>query len=109
MTPLEFDQKRFVNRCVVRARARERQHFAAEVEALRAMRDEMQAKAESLEAQLAALSKALSDVQQEAKLLQEWFAAHTDRHRAKAELAALLRQQEAWAEAEYDPIASTRH
>ena len=105
---LEFEQKQFLNRCVLRARRYERAQFAAEVEKLRA---EMEEQTAVLRRDLAAIHRKLAETIEEARLLRQWWQAHTEHRRAKAELAVLLRQQaleEAWA-TEFDPVNSVKH
>jgi len=105
---LEFQQRQFVNRCVARARAHEREQLAAEAKALRAEiaaeRDALYAKLAELKASLIgdyyAMRDELERVRKEAALLREWRDAHIAHKQARDELLALYRQralERAWA------------
>lgn len=114
MVPLEFEQRQFLNACVAKARAFERQQFAAAAEQLRSefaaeaaqLRAEMQEQVKTLHRALAAVHRKLADAIEESRLLREWRDAHIEHQQAKAELLALYRRlmlEEAWL-VEFDPL-----
>jgi Skp family chaperone for outer membrane proteins len=108
---LEPEHRRLINFATTRARAFGREQFAAEIAAEReSMKRELDALRDKLQTQAEDFQKQISILQRESALLKEWFAAHSDHQRAKAELAAHLRQQtvkDAWG-VEYT-INSTKH
>ena len=79
---LEPQHRQFLNMCVARARAFERQQFAAEIKALRA---EMQERLTAVHRQLAAACE-------EAAMLREYYEAHRAHIVAKRELAEVQRR-----------------
>jgi chromosome segregation ATPase len=97
--PLEAEHRRLINIAAARARAFARNQLRAEIAAEReamqremdALRDKLQAQAEHLQKQMAELHRALTDARQEAQLLREWWQAHGERRRTKAELLTFLR------------------
>jgi hypothetical protein len=121
--PLEFQQRRLLNVATARARAFARNQLAEQMRAeiaaeresmqqeIEALREKMQTQGESLQAQMAALHRKLAETIEESRLLREWWSAHTEHRRAKAELAALVRQnqlEEALA-VTYDPAITVKH
>jgi len=109
---LEFEQRRFLNRCLAQARVHERTQVVAQIAAEReAMQQELEALREKLQAQAEDFQKQLVTLRREAALLKEWWQAYTEHQRVKHELAASYRQhmlEEAWA-AEFDPLNMVRH
>jgi len=88
---LEFQQRQFVNQCVARARAFERQQLAAEVEALRA---EIAAERDAFYAEMARVK---------AELLMPFFALQDELKCARDELLK-LRMLHAQAQQEREQI-----
>jgi len=105
---LEPQTRQFLNLCVARARAYERQQLAAEAEALRA---EIAAERDAMHAKLAELKASIIgeyvEMRDELATLRECYAAHRAHVIAKQEVGAIYRRHtiERAMEAVRDPTA----
>ena len=111
---LEPQTRQYLNLCVARARAFERQQLAAEAEAMRAeiaaARDAFFAEMAKIKADMLApffaMQAELERIRKEAALLREWRDAHVAHKQARQELLELYQRRalERAQAAEFDPV-----